>query len=167
MERSKEDILESYKSRDLNLFIQYDCLDHQDGDDDLMKPGKEEHCVTSGLTYELMSKEPDVRVLIPAGTSMETALRLIDKIKESISKSGGSWNYQLEIEEAIISERLEYWIVQKELDELISTHDYTYENLNHMLSTIKIIRDKNELDVKRKKDELAKQLKLDAFDIPL
>ncbi len=175
MERSKENILKRYKSKDPYLFIQYASLDHQDGDDDLMKAGKEERCVTSGLTYELMSAKPDVRVLITAGTSMETALILIDKIKESIRKDR-SWENVLQLEEDIVCDEEPFLNLQKEVGELLSFDGYTPENLKHALSTIKVIRNKNELDLKRMKteqdmqrmhDELAMQWKKNGFDIPL
>ncbi len=160
MGKFNKDILEHDKDKDSHLCIQYAAFDHQDGGDDLMTADKEGHCVMSELTYTSMRKEPEVIVLIAPHTSKETALKLIEKIKERF-KEDGDWGFELEIEFNMRVAQAQYEMMENDLHELLSNHEYTWENLEYLLGTIKIIRDKNELDMLRKKDELDKQRKKD------
>jgi hypothetical protein len=84
----KSAVLQHYERREPRLFTQYDGhnvgVGHQDP---IIRPDAEGHSLTTGLTWELMHGA-DVRVLIPATTSKETAVALLRKIAAEIECDG-------------------------------------------------------------------------------
>ena len=140
MEKSKQGILEHYKRKEPSLFIQYDGF--YEPEDPTALPDDDGHAIFSRLTYELMSGGPAVRVLITPETSEETIIKLLDKIKESIKKYGLEQN---EVKKELYTFKKEGEMRNK-LKESISTDNYTSEELEHLLGTIKLIRNQKELE---------------------
>ncbi len=89
MRQAKKELLEHYEERNPKLFHQYDGHD-VGGGDDVMHPDEDGHCIMSSDTYELMYAA-DVRVLISPGTTRETTVTLLNKIKDFI-QSNDYWD---------------------------------------------------------------------------
>ncbi len=162
MKRFKQSILDEYQGNDPHLSIQYAAFDHQGGGDDLMTADKEGHCVKAELTYTLLSDEPDVRVLLNPYISRETALKLIDKIRDSIRDCGG-WRYVVDQEEDIWCNELQEECQKQEFYDLIFKQEYTMKNLDYLMDIMKIISDKNQQDIQREKNKLDKPQEKDVL----
>jgi hypothetical protein len=80
--RTKEELLGRYSRRDPRPFVQFDAFDDVQGDTE-MPTDENGYSLSAIETFELM-RGSTVRVLIKPGTTPETALALLDKIKEWI-----------------------------------------------------------------------------------
>lgn len=138
MERFKEELLEHYKQKEPNLFVQYDGFDFTDsGGDDFMKPDEDGHCLFSTMTYELMSGAANVRVLITPQTPKETILKLLDKIKLGIKS-----DLSKEVEKSNKLREAEGELLK------IFENGYTQHDIEYLFDSIK-----TRLDKKRQETE--------------
>jgi hypothetical protein len=83
-------LLAHYASRLPKQFTKYDGFAlGVDSFDDLMGPDAEGHCLSVGMTWELMAgADVHVHVLIPATTSKEDAVALLKKVADWIERDG-------------------------------------------------------------------------------
>lgn len=72
--------LARYCTREPVLFIQRDGRVLKDGEDAIRNPDEDGDCLMGTTTYELMSGDPSVRVLISRKTRATDAVRLLKKI---------------------------------------------------------------------------------------
>jgi hypothetical protein len=84
---SREDLLAHYKKREPTRFAQIDGFADVPADD-VMHGDESGHAILGGTTYELMSGNPEVRILIPDKTTREDAATLLRKAAEWIDRSG-------------------------------------------------------------------------------
>ncbi len=148
MEWTKEKLLQHYKRKEPNLFIQYDGYYMPNGENDLIIPGSlmnpndEGFNLFSSMTYELIDGA-NVRLLIKPETPKETVLRLLERLTSWIKED--NFNKPSVIEE---SKKLKkFKEMRNKIKELTTENNYTLEDLEYLLSTITIIRDKNKLDI--------------------
>lgn len=88
MRETKEGLLKHYATKEPKQFYQVDGFYMPEGEDSFMHPDTDGDCIMSGERTELMTATWDVRVLIPESTSKETAIRMLEKIKEWIERTG-------------------------------------------------------------------------------
>jgi len=87
-EEQKKTLLDHYAGRDPHAFWQFDCFCKCDGYDYIIVPDEDCDSLFRGLTYELMTGNVSVRVLIVPGTAAEDAIRALGKIASWIKKLG-------------------------------------------------------------------------------
>jgi hypothetical protein len=102
MLKTKRELLEHYATKKPTPFKQWDGFDLGDNIDDCMHSDKDGHCIMIGLTTELMTSKPEVRVLVPAGAgvSAATAATLLRKIANLIEQGcdqniGANWPWKM------------------------------------------------------------------------
>ena len=83
---SKQQLLDHYARKPVTEFTQIDGF-WLHGRDDVLKPDELGRAVMTSQTYELMSTRPDVRVLVPGGTSRERLCSLLQRILNDIEAS--------------------------------------------------------------------------------
>lgn len=84
---TRGDLLEHYAYKTPRAFVQYDGFAHTE-EEITMRPDKDGDSLHSGLTYELMTGIPDVRVLITPRTPPGDVMRLLKKIRKWIKQDG-------------------------------------------------------------------------------
>lgn len=88
MNKTKSELLEHYARATPHRFCQFDCFLNVGEGDDIVKPDKDGDSLFNGETYELMSGQVAVRVLITPETAKEDALRALEKIRDWIDRDG-------------------------------------------------------------------------------
>lgn len=76
---TQEDLLKHYANRDPRRFIQFDCFCNVEPGDPIIVPDNDGDSEFILETYELMSGEPTVRILILPGTTKKDAIRVLRK----------------------------------------------------------------------------------------
>jgi len=86
--RTRGELLEHYCRCEPTPFFQYDGFTALGGGDCVMRPDKDDDCLTCQTTWELMSGCCAVRVLIRTDAKPTEVCRVLDKIKNWIMRSG-------------------------------------------------------------------------------
>ena len=94
----KAELLEKYAGKEPSTFLQYDGFADVEPDS-MMRPDNDGDDIFLGTTQELMTGLPSVRILITAGTSRKTALRLLKKLRRWL-KDGGNFSDWMQKAEA-------------------------------------------------------------------
>ncbi len=84
---TKGDLLEHYAEKKPYPFVQFDFFSNVAKWDSVMHPDRDGDCVFKGPTYELMSGNSAVRILIRPDVSRKDALRGLSKIAGWIRKT--------------------------------------------------------------------------------
>jgi len=85
---SKGELLEKYAGKEANEFWQWDGFAEYGPGDYFMVPDDQGDVIMVTSTTELMTTKPEVRVLIPIGTTRYAASRLLKKIAKEIRTDG-------------------------------------------------------------------------------
>jgi hypothetical protein len=87
----KAELLANYAEKEPCLFYQFDGF-LEPATDDVVRADRDGDALATGVTYDLMSGIYAVRVLVTAGTSEADALRLLQKARLKIRRSGFEWH---------------------------------------------------------------------------
>ncbi len=79
--------LARYAAKRPKHFLQLDCFHMEDDGDDVMRPDTDGDAMFAGHTTELMNGA-DVRVLIPEGADVVSALRMLRKLADWLERDG-------------------------------------------------------------------------------
>jgi len=94
MARLKKELLEHYSYRDPFGFIQLDCFTNTPGDD-VMTPDEDGDCLMSGATFDLMTGNTAVRVLIRPDVDKQTLARALSKMVTWVMRKDVDILYEL------------------------------------------------------------------------
>ena len=80
MRNTKEELLKSYATKNPQPFIQFDCFVGVTEGDDMVNPDIDGDSLFSATTYELMTGNYGVRVLVRPDINKKTLVRALSKI---------------------------------------------------------------------------------------
>lgn len=84
----KRDLLKHYRTREPHPFYQFDTGFNMPPTGDLGGGDEDGDSCTSGVTYELMNGNTDVRVLIRAGSTVKDVRRALAKTRKWLKRDG-------------------------------------------------------------------------------
>ena len=85
---TKKKLLKHYATKEPRLFIQYDVFTGLSGNDSFVHPDQDRQAIMYGETYELMSGNTDVRVLLEPEVSKVDAVLALLKVVMLIQREG-------------------------------------------------------------------------------